>query len=195
MVALRKRLPTRMTVDEFLVWDQGDATGRRWQLIDGEPVMMAPAAETHGAIMNELGALLRNHLLAIGSPCRVIGQPGVVPRVRSHENFRIPDLGVTCAPPSHAVMVPGAVLLIEILSPGNEPTTRANIWTYATIPTVQEILAVRSTRMEVELLRRQADGSWPDSPLIVRPPDLLTLTSVALTLPVADIYRTTGLQA
>jgi hypothetical protein len=28
-------------MDEFLVWDAADLTGRRWQLIDGEPVLRA----------------------------------------------------------------------------------------------------------------------------------------------------------
>ncbi len=193
MVALRKRLPTRMTVDEFLVWDADDATGRRWQLIDGEPVLMAPAAEAHALIQAELAALLRNHLLATASQCRVMTAPGIVPRIRANENFRVPDLGVTCAPHSKGIMAPEPTLLIEILSPGNEAKTRSNIWTYTTIPAVQEILAVRSTRMEVELLRRGADRNWPASPVIVRPPDLLELASIGFTTPVADIYRTAGL--
>jgi hypothetical protein len=47
-----------MTVEEFLVWDAGDATGRRWQLVDGEPVLMAPAADVHGRIQAELIRLL-----------------------------------------------------------------------------------------------------------------------------------------
>jgi Uma2 family endonuclease len=178
MAAIRKHLPTRMTVDEFLVWDSADTAGRRWQLIDGEPVLMAPAAEPHGAIQNEFGALLRNHLLAAGSPCRVISAPGIVPRVRSNENFRVPDLGVTCAPPSNAVMIAEPIILIEILSSGNEAKTRANIWTYTTMPSVREILAIRSTRMEVEVLRRDAGGDWPASPVIVRPPEPLLLGSI-----------------
>lgn len=182
-----------MTVDEFLAWDSGDLTGQHWQLIDGEPTGMAPASETHGAIQAELVRLIGNHLLARGSPCRVIGAPGIVPRIRAGENYRIPDLGVTCAPPSRSVMVSEPVLLIEILSPGNEPLTRSNIWTYTTLPSVQEILAVRSTRMEVELLRRGADGNWPETASIIRPPDALDIASIGLTLPVADIYRTAGL--
>jgi Uma2 family endonuclease len=193
MVAMRNRLPTRMTVDEFLVWDADDVTGRRWQLIDGEPVLMAPAAEVHGRSQNELGRLLGNHLLATGRPCSVVSAPGIVPRVRASENFRIPDLGVTCSPPSGGVMVPEPVLLIEIFSPGNEGKTRTNIWTYTTMPSVQEILAVRSTRMEVELLRRDGDGNWPASPVIVRPPEVLELASVGFAVPVADLYRTAGL--
>jgi Uma2 family endonuclease len=126
-----------MTVDEFLVWDTDDLIGRRWQLIDGEPVLMAPAAEPHGAIQNELGRLLANHLAERQSPCRVITAPGIVPRVRANENFRVPDLGVTCAPPSREVMVQDPVLLIEILSPSNEPETRANVWACTTMPSVQ----------------------------------------------------------
>jgi Uma2 family endonuclease len=193
MVAMRKRHPTRMTVDEFLVWDSDDVTGRRWQLIDGEPVLMAPAADVHGTIQAELVRLLGNHLLAVGSRCRVVDAPGIVPRVRANENFRVPDLGVTCAPPSGEVMVPEPILLIEILSPSNEAKTRANIWAYTTIPTVQEILAVRSTRMEVELLRRGGDGNWPASPTIVRAPEMLALASIGFETPVADLYRTAGL--
>jgi len=184
-----------MTVDEFLVWDTADRTGRRWHLVDGEPLLMAPASERHGAIQSEIARLLGNHLLARNSPCRVIGEPGIVPKVRSSENFRIPDLGVTCAPPSNAIMTPEPVLLVEILSPGNEGRTRSNIWTYTTIPSIQEILAIRSTRMEVELLRRGPDGNWPDMATILRPPDILELTSISFAAPVADLYRTAGLTA
>ena len=133
------------------------------------------------------------HLLVTGRPCRVISAPGIVPRIRANENFRVPDLGVTCAPPSKEVMGPEPVLLIEILSPGNEAKTRSNIWACTTMPSVQEILAVRSTRMEVELLRRDAEGNWPWSPVIIRPPDALGLSSIGFDAPVADLYRTAGL--
>ncbi len=182
-----------MTVDEFLVWDSDDLTGRRWQLIDGEPVLMAPAADAHARIQGEIARLLGNHLLASGRPCAVVVAPGIVPRVRSNENFRVPDIGVTCAPPSGKVMVPDPVLLIEILSPGNVAQTRSNIWAYTTIPSVQELMVVHSTRMEIELLLRGPDGNWPDSPAIVEVPEQLELASIGFTVPVADIYRTAGL--
>lgn len=193
MVALRKPIPTRMTLDEFLAWDPGDPTGCAWQLIDGEPVAMAPGSDAHGAIQNELGALLRNHLLTQASHCRVVTEPGIVPRVRSDRNYRVPDLGVTCAPPSHDLMMPEPVLLIEILSPSNEPETRSNIWAYATIPSVREILAIRSTRIEAELLVRGADGNWPAEPELIGPGGTVTLPSIGFTLPLASLYRTTVL--
>ena len=195
MVALRKSISPRMTLDEFLEWDSGDGTGAHYQLMDGEPVAMAPARQRHAAIMTEVSRLIGNHLLDRDSPCRILGQPGIVPRVRANQNFRIPDLGVTCAPPDNELMVPDPVLLIEILSPSNEAETRSNIWTYTTIPSVREILAIRSTRMEAELLRRGPDGNWPEEPEIVTGHATLTLASIDYATALSAFYRTTGLSA
>jgi Uma2 family endonuclease len=193
MVALRKLPPAHMSVTDFLVWAAGDRSVRKWQLIDGEPVAMAPASENHGAIQAEAAGLLRNHLLAIGSRCRVITKPGIVPRLRSDRNYRVPDLGVTCAPPAAAMMVADPVLLVEILSPSNEVETRANLWAYATIPSVMEILVLSSTRMEAELLRRDAHGLWPDAPVMIASGGGVTLDSIGFSAPLDAFYRTTSL--
>ena len=45
--------PKRMTIAEFLEWDDG--TDRRYELLDGVPVMMAPSLEAHGELV-ALGA-------------------------------------------------------------------------------------------------------------------------------------------
>ena len=192
MVALRKPRPVAtMNLPAFLGWDSGDGSGRLWQLRDGVPEAMAPASETHGAIQAELGALLRNHLLDTGRPCRVVTTPGVVPRVRAGENLRIPDLAVTCAPPGSNRLTTDPVLVVEILSPSNAEQTWANVWAYTTIPSVTEILVVASTERRAELLRRDADGTWPAVAETVS--DTLRLDSVGLTLKLAALYRTTAL--
>ena len=193
MVALRKHAPARMTLTEFLSWDPDDQTGRSWQLIDGEPVAMAPGSETHAALQAEIGAVLRNHLADGGNRCRLLSQPGIVPRVRANRNFRIPDLAVTCAPAALGLMVPDPILLIEILSPSNEQQTRANIWAYTTIPSVREILAIHSTQIEAELLRRNQDDTWPDEPATLTAADTLTLASIDFAIPLGSLYRTTAL--
>ena len=127
MRALPKPLPTRLTVPEFLAWDSEDRSGRLWQLHDGRPEAMAPASETHGSIQSELGRLIGNHLLAHRPGCRVVTTPSVVPRVRSSDNLRIPDLAVTCTPPRGERLLEAPVLLIEILSPSNADETWANV--------------------------------------------------------------------
>jgi Uma2 family endonuclease len=190
----RTKMPSRhMMVAEFLDWDSGDRTSSRWQLRNGEPEMMAPASDARGSILIELGHLLTAHFRARGSRCRAVAEPGVIPRVCSAENRLIPDIGITCAPPSGSRMLPEPIVLIEILSPSNEAETRANVWAYTTIPTVTEIVVLRSTSVEAEVLRRQADGSWPEQPEIVEKDGELRLDAVDFAEPLRSAYRTTGL--
>lgn len=190
MIALRKTVPRRMSLTEFLDWDSGDRSGRLWQLRDGIPEAMAPTTEGHGSIQGELASLIRNHLLQADSPCRMVITPGVVPRAGAHENVRIPDIAVTCKPPSGERLMREPVLLIEILSPSNVGQTRANVWAYTTIPSVREILVVASTSVQAELLRRLPDGNWPEEPTLLGPDAVLELAGIGLTVPLASIYRT-----
>ena len=154
-------LPARMTLSEFLSWDAADPSGVAWQLVDGEPIAMAPGSETHAALQGEIGRQIANHLIEHRSPCRLLSQPGIVPRVRANRNFRIPDLGVTSCPAFPGSDGPRSCPADRDPVPSNEAQTRANIWAYTTIPSVREILAVHSTRIEAELLRRGTDGNWP----------------------------------
>jgi hypothetical protein len=42
------KVPVRISVEEFLNWDSGDAL--KYGLVDGEPRAMAPANRTHGIL-------------------------------------------------------------------------------------------------------------------------------------------------
>ena len=50
---------------------------------------------------------------------------GVVPSERSEDNCLVPDLGITCAPPTGEHLMLEPLVLIEILSPTNVSRTRA----------------------------------------------------------------------
>ncbi|HEY2621587.1 MAG TPA: Uma2 family endonuclease [Acetobacteraceae bacterium] len=183
--------PDRMTVAAFLAWDSPGAT--RWQLVDGEPIAMAPTSRTHGSLQLELGSLIRNHLADAGNPCTVIAAPGIVPRVRASENFRILDLAVTCTRyETEEYDVSNPILIAEVLSPSNGADTWRNIWVFTTIPSLREILILSSTAVRAELLRRGTDGSWPASSTVIEDGDLV-LESIDLTVPLGTIYRTTRL--
>jgi Uma2 family endonuclease len=185
------KIPAVMTVAEFLAWDA--PAGHAWQLVDGEPQAMAPASRTHGAIQTELGRLIGNHLAERGGLCSVVTTPGIVPRVRSDSNMRIPDLAVTCAPyQAEEYALTDPVLVVEILSPSNQTETWTNVWAYATIPSVREILVVRSTSVGADLLRRNPDGSWPERPVTLTD-GVLTLDSIGFRVDLAALYRTTRL--
>jgi Uma2 family endonuclease len=191
MVAQPELVLPRMTVSEFLDWP-GDGNGATFQLVDGEVRAMAPAGITHGLIQASLARLLGNHLN--GSGCRVVVAPGVIPRVRASANIRVPDLAVTCATVEtgqRALTDP--VLIIEILSPSNEAETRENVWAYTTIPSLREILLVRSTEIAAELLRRQADGGWPAQPQMIGPTEAIALDSIGFGCALEEIYLETPL--
>ena len=186
---------SRMTTMEFLVWPD-DPTGRRWQLVDGEPMAMAPASDAHGSIQAAVGALIFVHLRDRRSACRVVSAPGIVPHVRADSNVRIPDLAVTCAPADpNERLLRDPVLIVEILSPSNEAETWANVWTYTTIPSVTEILIMQSLTIGAELLRRQPDGGWPSMPERLGEDAHLRLASIDATFRLADFYATTALAA
>jgi Uma2 family endonuclease len=84
--------PQRMTLAAFLEWDDG--TDRRYQLIDGVPVMRMPATEAHGelaaALMLEIGSRLKRS-------CGVIRGVGITVPNRS-DTYYVADLAVIGAP-------------------------------------------------------------------------------------------------
>lgn len=148
------QVPVRMSVAEFLAWNPGDGQAR--QLVDGEPQAMAPASRTHGTLQGELGRLIGNHLASQATPCSLVVTSGVVPHVQASHNMRVPDLAVTCS--DYAAEEAGLtdpVLIVEILSPGNQAETWANVWAYTTIPSVREILVLRTVSVGADLLRRR----------------------------------------
>jgi Uma2 family endonuclease len=182
-----------MTVAEFLDWP-GDGSGRTFQLVDGELRAMSPGSATHGTIQASLCCLIGNALVASGAGGRIVTKPGVITRIRSHINMRVPDPGVTCtadAPGQQAL--PDPIALIEVLSPGNAADTWDNVWAYTTIPSVREIVVVHSTRVLAELLRRGADGHWPAEPEEVGADDAVRLESVSVAFPMREVYAQTHL--
>ncbi len=155
---------------------------------------MAPPNRTHGAIQAELGSVVGNHLVQRGSLCTVVMNVGVIPRILAAHNMRVPDLAVTCSPyEAEELALVDPVLIVEILSPSNQAETWANVWTYTSIPSVREILVLRTVAIAADLLRRAADGTWPSEPQAVVAGGDLVLDSIGLRVPLAALYRTTRL--
>jgi Uma2 family endonuclease len=184
--ALRRPL---LTVDDFQDWEPPPGMDHlRWELIDGEPVAMAPPGINHGAIQSMAAFLLTGHLRTHRPGCRVITTPGVIPQLRARFNERIPDLGVSCAPFTDGRAIADPVLLVETLSPSNQAKTRVNAWAYATIPSVQEVLILSSTAVRAEILRQN-----DETPEIVVGTEALRLASIGYAGALADFYATTDL--
>lgn len=176
-----------MTVDEFARWDDGSDT--RYELVEGTPVAMAPPMPGHGVLAVALGAELRAALRS-RRPCIVQAEAGIA-RPERDDTCYIADLAVSCDPPQPGDrLIRDPILIIEILSPGTSVFDRqTKVPDYRRIPSVQEILLIDSESVFAEILRRSGE-QWITE--IVRGPDaMLSLASVPLTIPMAELY--TGL--
>lgn len=185
-------VPVRMTVAEFLTWEPGD--GRMWQLIDGEPKIMAVSRPARATLHAEIGAVIGNHLVAQDSVCSVLMNVGVLSHLRRSHNLRVPALAITCSDyQTEQDAVADPLLVVEILAPDNPAETWSNVWTYASIPSVREILVLNSIMVGADVLRRHADGTWPQDSETILDGDLI-LESIGFRVPLADTYRTTHLR-
>jgi Uma2 family endonuclease len=174
----------RMTLDEFLRWDDGTETP--YELIDGCPLAMAPPAEAHRILAMRLGSRIDGALVQ-RRPCNAQAEAGVLWPDRADAYF-VADIGVTCRPNirrRQAIEEP--ILLVEILSPASERhDRRIKLPVYRRIASVEEILLLDSQSRYGEVLRR--DGDRWITELVQGAEAVLRLTSVDLALPMAELY-------
>lgn len=193
MNALAPRPLPHMTADEFLAWP-GDGSPRKHQLVDGEVRSMSPASSTHGLIQANLAFLIGQAIRAADLPLLLVTEGAIIPGLNAATNVRVPDLVVTAAPDERGQQaVPDPVLLIEILSPGNQGDTRDNLRAYATLPSVAEMVLLKSARLLGEVYRRDVAGVWLPDPEEIGPGGHLVLASVGLDCALDDAYRGTWL--
>ena len=181
----------RMTLDEFLAWEDG--TDTRYELVGGFPVAMAPPAQAHGILCATLGAMINAGLLS-RRPCRVQVEAGI-PRPDRDDTCYVADLAVTCHPHERgARLVRDPVLIVEVLSPGTERhDRRTKVPAYREIESVQEILLIDSEAAYAEIFRRQGASCLIE---ILRGKETaLYLSSYELLLPMTELYEGIELEA
>ncbi|HEX3209109.1 MAG TPA: Uma2 family endonuclease [Geminicoccaceae bacterium] len=178
---MASKVPQTVTLAEFLEWDDG--TDRRYQLVDGVPVMMAPTLEAHGELALNIGAEIRSRLQ---SPCRVIAEAGVTVPAR-RDTFYVADLAITCAPrePGRR-MLAEPVVIVEVLSPSIGPVDRwRKVADCRTLPSVEAIVVAFAEERRIELQRRTTEG-WRVEDLIGQAE--LALPRCATPIPLDALY-------
>ena len=173
----------RMTVEEFLRWDDG--TDTHYELIDGVPVAMAPPAEAHRILMTRLLSGI-DARLAGRRPCNAQPEAGGL-RADRNSYFEA-DIAVTCQPNERgrqAIAEP--ILVVEILSPGTEHHDRqTKLPAYRQIPSVEEVLLIDSQEAYAEIHRKSGDH-WITE-LVQGLSAKLRLASVDLEIGMAELY-------
>jgi Uma2 family endonuclease len=181
----------RMTLEEFLRWDDG--TDTRYELIDGFPVAMATPAEAHRILAVRLVSRI-DQALTSRRPCNAQFEPGVVRPDRA-DSYYVPDIAVTSEPnePGRQAMV-DPILIIEILSPSTERSDRRlKLPIYQNIGSVREIMLIDADSYHAELYRRENDH-WGIQ-LVRGREAALSLVSVDLRISMSELYEGIAISA
>ena len=157
---------------------------------NGEIFAMSGVSRWHDGIATALQFLIYRHLRgkncrSYSAEVRVLAQPSGL--------YTYPDLTVVCGKPPYADSdvdtLINPILLVEVLSPSTEVYDRGQkAKLYRAIPLLQELLLVSQETYEVELYRRQPDGSW--SIVSVTGLDAsIELASIGYTLHLRELYE------
>jgi Uma2 family endonuclease len=170
-----------MTLTEFLDWDDG--TDTRYELVNGVPIAMAPAAPVHNAIAGNIGRLFGS---ALPPSCLAMPQAGIA-RDDAQNAFLIADVAVSCTPirPGQR-STPDPVVIVEVLSPTTADYDRGTrLEIYRGLPSVQEILLIFSEARSATLWRRVEQG-WLVQDMIGDA--MIRLDSIGVELPLSAAY-------
>jgi len=176
-----------VTEEEYLARER--LADHKSELVGGRVVAMSGASLRHNA-------LVRNLLVALGS--RLTGNPcqpypsDVRVHVPSTGLYTYPDISVFCPPveahPKDATTFVNPRLVCEVLFESTEAYDRgAKFAHYRTIPSLETYVLVSQVEPRVEWYVRGADSWTLQDAVGTRA--VLTLTSLALEVPLSEIYR------
>lgn len=185
--------PTYLTIEEFMEAYAG-AKGRH-ELVDGVVRSMSPAAPIHSVIQSRLLVAISNHLQQTGRACEAVTEGVIKLHMGRRVNLRSPDIVVDCrsrGPFGKTFESP--LVIIEVLSPSNESDTWETIRACATLPTLQEIVVVRTDEQLAQVFRRGENGRWIDDAETVSGSNNMRIACLDLTVDLASLYAGTTLE-
>ena len=147
-----------MDVDAFLAW--ADGRPGRWELRDGQPVMMAPERAAHALTKYAAQETLKAAIREAGLPCRMFPD-GMTVRITSRTAFE-PDALVVCPPPAdlNTMEIPNPVLIVEVLSPSTAGDDHGvKLDGYFALPSVAHYLILDADRRVMIWHRRGSAGA------------------------------------
>ncbi len=180
-----------MTVDEFYAFTDTRPDGEKWELIEGEPVLNASPSPVHQWIARNVIVALTVREREIGASWAALYDIGV--RV-SDKDRPEPDVLVY---PSEIRRPDGrrdrddVLVVFEVLSPSTEKRDLG--WKRKAYPSLRSLthyVAISQDAVDVKVFARD-DGF--EERRLQSMDDVIELPSLGISLPLAEIYRDTGL--
>lgn len=178
----------RMTFGEFVAFLDTRPDEEKWELVDGRPVLSPSPVYVHQIVVGNLIAELLTRLRA--KRRRLVAIPGIGVKVDEF-NAPVPDVMIRPLDSLDGSFCDDMLVACEVLSPG---TARRDLrWkrqVYAALPSLAHYVIVSTKAVDVRLFSR-ADG-FAETRLAAAA-DRLDLTAAGVALPLASLYRDTGL--
>jgi Uma2 family endonuclease len=172
-----------LTVEEFYEWVASQEP--KFELVDGEPVMMAGANRRHDRIAGNAIRVVGNHLQ--GHRCQPFTSDTYV-RIPAG-NRRQADMGIDCGPFEDASLhASEPILVLEILSPTTRTFDRNDkLEEHKTVPTLEYILLVDPDYPQVRIYRRDSNRDWT-SDRLAGLDAVVDMPLLSLPLRLGDLY-------
>jgi Uma2 family endonuclease len=173
--------------EQFFAWVAGQE--ERFELVEGEIVLMAGAGRRHDSIVVNLIAAV--HSQVKGGACQTFTGDTYIST--SPSTRRMADLGIDCGKPDdNSLAADKPALVIEVLSPttgGFDVTVK--LAEYQSLPSMDYILFVDTEMPNAHLYFRDKEGRWEDR--VIKGLDAtIDLPKLNIVLKLAEIYD--GLQ-
>lgn len=174
-----------LTFEEFLRFEAAYAGDERFELQGGTVVMMSGGSERHDLMVMALFRLIDPAFS--GGPCRIFVHNRKL-RTSDKDGW-YPDLLVRCGPAAHRLYETDARVVVEVLSPSNDPRDRtARLYAYQSLRSVEIILFVDPERRVATVHQRTAEGFWGERQIATGQVQLAGSAHVA-SLDFGDLWR------
>ena len=181
-----------MTVEEFHAFTDTRPDEEKWELIDGEPILNAAPSQMHQRIVRNVVVALTILERELKAPWAVLPELGV--RVSDRDR---PEPDILVIPSDHRAVDPkerdvrNVIVAFEVLSPSTEGRDlRWKRAAYTSLPSLTHYIAIAQDAVEVIVFARDEDFAERRIRSIDK---VIELRSLGISLPVAEIYRDTGL--
>jgi Uma2 family endonuclease len=182
----RKAIPISLSEREYLAFLDARPEEERWQLFDGDPLLMTPPTGTHQRIAANLARLLDTALELSRPAFATLQEIGV--RIPGYASFLpVPDLVVADALAPTGSFLDKFYLAAEVMSDSNTAEfIRMKVGRYAEHPDNLHILVISQTEMSCEAWSR-ASG-WTQV-VLQGPEAVLDLPEFGFRQPLRLLYR------
>jgi Uma2 family endonuclease len=184
--------PGPMTIEEFYAFTDTRPDDEKWELIGGEPVLNAAPSRLHQRIVKNVIFALENRARELGASWEALPGPGI--RVSDTDR---PEPDVVVAPLDRRLIDPqerdieNAIVAVEVLSPS---TKRRDLrWkpaAYASLSSLTHYIVIAQDAVDVIVFAR--DNDFADQ-RFQSLDEGIELPSLRTSLPLAEVYRDTGL--